>query len=222
MRLKTFMTRKKVQALSGKSTRSVFKAIRIKKTKVPAIQIMARIMKSQLETGTPFMFYRDEVNRKNPNKHAGMIYSSNLCTEIMQNMSPTIQYDETVDGDTIITYKKAGDFVVCNLSSINLGKAVPRMYLERLIRIQVRMLDNVIDLNTIDVKQATITNKKYRAIGLGTFGWHHLLALKGIEWESKQAVTFADELYESISLAYHSSKCRVSKRKRYLSNICRQ
>ena len=71
------------------------------------------------------MFYRDEVNRKNPNKHEGMIYSSNLCTEIMQNMSPTIQYDETVDGDTIITYKKAGDFVVCNLSSINLGKAVP-------------------------------------------------------------------------------------------------
>ena len=95
------------------------------KTKIPAIQIMARIMKSQLETGTPFMFYRDEVNRKNPNKHVGMVYSSNLCTEIMQNMSPTIQYDETVDGDTIITYKKAGDFVVCNLSSINLGKAVP-------------------------------------------------------------------------------------------------
>ncbi|MBS4176673.1 ribonucleoside-diphosphate reductase subunit alpha [Lederbergia citrea] len=171
----------------------------INKTKVPAIQIMARIMKSQLETGTPFMFYRDEVNRKNPNKHEGMVYSSNLCTEILQNQSPTIQYDETVDGDTIITYKKAGDFVVCNLSSINLGKAVPENVLERLIPIQMRMLDNVIDLNTIDVKQATITNKKYRAVGKGTFGWHHLLALKGISWESKEAVTFADELYEHIA-----------------------
>lgn len=183
------------------------------KTKVPAIQIMARIMKSQLETGTPFMFYRDEVNRKNPNKHVGMVYSSNLCTEIMQNMSPTIQYDETVDGDTIITYKKAGDFVVCNLSSINLGKAVPDNVLERLIPIQVRMLDNVIDLNTIDVKQAAITNKKYRAIGLGTFGWHHLLALKGIAWESKQAVAFADELYEQVSQLTIKASVELAKEK---------
>nr|WP_285863677.1 ribonucleoside-diphosphate reductase subunit alpha [Lederbergia lenta] len=169
------------------------------KKKVPAIQIMARIMKSQLETGTPFMFYRDEVNRKNPNKHEGMIYSSNLCTEIMQNMSPTIQYDETVDGDTIVTYKKAGDFVVCNLSSISLGRAVTQDALERLIPIQVRMLDNVIDLNTIDVKQATITGAKYRNVGMGTFGWHHLLALKGIKWESEEAVEYADKLYERIN-----------------------
>src|SRR5690606_7120268 len=167
---------------------------RLNKRKVPAIDIMARIMKSQLETGTPFMFYRDEVNRMNPNKHAGMVYSSNLCTEITQNMSPTEQISEIVDGDEIVVRKKAGDFVVCNLSSINLGKAVPDGVLERLIPIQVRMLDNVIDLNTIDVKQARITNQKYRAIGLGTFGWHHLLALKGIAWESDEAVKFADEL----------------------------
>ena len=53
----------------------------------------------------------------------------------------------------------------------------------------MRMLDNVIDLNTIAVGQAEETNKKYRAIGLGTFGWHHLLALKGIHWESEEAVT---------------------------------
>jgi len=172
---------------------------RLSKTKVPAIQIMARIMKSQLETGTPFMFYRDEANRQNPNKHLGMIYSSNLCTEIMQNMSPTIQYKEQHDGDTIITYKKAGDFVVCNLSSINLGRAVPDGVLERLIPIQVRMLDNVIDLNTIEVSQAMATNRKYRAVGLGTFGWHHLLALKGIHWESERAVELADELYERIA-----------------------
>ncbi|MBO0995146.1 ribonucleoside-diphosphate reductase subunit alpha [Bacillus sp. SD088] len=176
----------------------------LKKTKIPAIQIMVRIMKSQLETGTPFMFYRDEVNRKNPNKHAGMVYSSNLCTEIMQNMSPTLQSEEIVEDGTIITYKKPGDFVVCNLSSINLGRTVQldddeQEVLQRLIPIQVRMLDNVIDLNTIDVKQAMITNKKYRAIGLGTFGWHHILALKNLKWESKEAVEFADQLYERIS-----------------------
>ena len=169
------------------------------KTKVKAIDIMARVMKSQLETGTPFMFYRDEVNRMNPNKHAGIIYCSNLCSEISQNQSPTIQVSETVEGDEIIIRKQAGDFVVCNLSSINLGKAVTEQVLERLIPIQVRMLDNVIDLNTIDVKQATITNKKYRAIGLGTFGWHHLLAKEGIAWESDEAVEVADSLYEKIA-----------------------
>lgn len=183
------------------------------KVKVPAIQIMARVMKSQLETGTPFMFYRDQVNRMNPNPHAGMIYSSNLCTEITQNMSPTIQTNEVVNGDTIITYKKAGDFVVCNLSSISLGRAVPNNALERLIPIQVRMLDNVIDLNSIDVKQAYITNQKYRAVGLGTFGWHHLLALKGIMWESDEAVAYCDELYEKINYLTIKASMEIAREK---------
>ncbi|MFC4075551.1 ribonucleoside-diphosphate reductase subunit alpha [Salinithrix halophila] len=166
---------------------------------VSAIEIMKRIMISQLETGTPYMFYRDEVNRMNPNKHAGMIYSSNLCSEIMQNMSPTtVEEERTEDGKIVVT-KVPGDFVVCNLSSINLGRAVPDEVLERLIPIQVRMLDNVIDLNTIEVLQAKLTNEKYRAIGLGTFGWHHLLALQGIIWESEEAVDYADTLYEKIA-----------------------
>ncbi|MDQ0174315.1 ribonucleoside-diphosphate reductase subunit alpha [Bacillus chungangensis] len=179
----------------------------LKKTKVPAIDIMKRLLRSQLETGGPFMFYRDEVNRKNNNKHAGMVYCSNLCTEISQNQTPTEQLSEVIEGDEIIIRKKAGDFVVCNLSSVNLGRAVPDNVMERLIPIQVRMLDNVIDLNTIDVKQARITNNKYRAIGLGTFGWHHLLALKGIAWESDAAVQLADELYEEI--AYLTIKASV-------------
>lgn len=131
----------------------------------------------------------------------------------MQNMSATVQYDEILDGDTIITYKKAGDFVVCNLSSINLGKAEPDGVLDRLIPIQTRMLDNVIDLNTIDVKQAVRTNQKYRAIGLGTFGWHHLLALKGIEWESQAAVDFADELYERIAYLTIKASTELAKEK---------
>ena len=166
---------------------------------VPAIDIMKRILRSQLETGTPFMFYRDEVNRANPNKHEGMIYSSNLCTEIAQNMSPTQFESVTLEDDVIVTRKKPGDFVVCNLSSINLGKAVPADILERLITVQVRMLDNVIDLNQIPVVQARRTNERYRGIGLGTFGWHHLLALEGIQWESDEAVELADKLYEKIA-----------------------
>jgi ribonucleoside-diphosphate reductase alpha chain len=193
----------------------------VTKTRVSAIDIMKRIMKSQLETGTPYMFYRDTVNRANPNKHAGMIYSSNLCTEIHQNMSPTTVVSERVSVSTpdemIVTYKKPGDFVVCNLSSINLGsvnvKDLPDALLQRLIPIQVRMLDNVIDLNTIEVPQAQITNQKYRAIGLGTFGWHHLLSLKKIRWESQEAIDYSFDLYEYIMYLTVKASCDLAKEK---------
>ncbi|MCI2253053.1 ribonucleoside-diphosphate reductase subunit alpha [Domibacillus sp. PGB-M46] len=180
---------------------------------VQAIDIMKRIMRSQLETGVPFMFYRDEVNRRNPNKHEGMVYSSNLCTEIFQNMSATEFQSIQLEDDVIVTRKKPGDFVVCNLSSINLGKAVPADVLERLIRVQVRMLDNVIDLNMIPVPQAERTNSRYRGIGLGTFGWHHLLALKNIRWESDEAVQYADELYGTIARLTIQASMELAKEK---------
>lgn len=193
---------------------------RISRRTIKAIDLFKRIMVSQLETGNPFMFYRDEVNRMNPNKHAGSIYSSNLCTEILQNMSPTRMIQEMISGDQIVTTRQAGDFVVCNLSSINLGRAVTAApdlltsdVLERLVPIQVRMLDNVIDLNQLPVPQATITNRKYRAIGLGTFGWHHLLALKQIEWNSTQAEDYADSLYERINYLTIQASMSLAKEK---------
>ncbi|AMM44828.1 ribonucleotide-diphosphate reductase alpha subunit [Bacillus phage SP-15] len=176
---------------------------------VSAIDIFKRIMKSQLETGAPYMFYRDTVNRANPNKHKGMIYCSNLCTEIMQNMKPTIIETEEIvtreDGQKrIVTTKIPGDFVVCNLASLNLGRVERENSLEETITSAVRGLDNVIDLNTISVLQAQVTNQNYRAIGLGTFGWHHLLAQEGIMWETERAVERCDELYEDV--AYYAIK----------------
>ncbi len=181
--------------------------------KVPAIDIMKRIMISQLETGTPYMFYRDNVNRANPNKHQGMVYASNLCTEIMQNMSATTVIEETIDNGEIITRKKPGDYVVCNLSSIALVRTLKANVLERLINIQVRMLDNVIDINSLDVPQAHLTNNRYRAIGLGTFGWHHLLAINNIKWESDEAVAYADELYEEIEYYTIKASMKIAKEK---------
>ncbi len=193
---------------------------RISRKTVKAIDIFKRIMVSQLETGNPFMFYRDEVNRKNPNKHVGMVYSSNLCTEILQNMTPTRLIQEMISGNQIVTTKHAGDFVVCNLSSINLGRAITVQadllgadVLERLIPIQVRMLDNVIDLNLLPVPQATITNQKYRAIGLGTFGWHHLLAQKAIHWNSQEAEQYSDVLYERINYLTIRASMELAKEK---------
>lgn len=184
---------------------------------LPAIDIMKRILKSQLETGTPYMFYKDAANRANPNKAHGMIYSSNLCTEIMQNMSPTLVEQEeltTQDGQSrIIISKIPGDFVVCNLNSVHLARAVRADILERLIPIQVRMLDNVIDINRIEVLQAQHTNRRYRAIGLGTFGLHHLLALEGIAWESEEAVQYNDALYEKINYLAIQASMELAKEK---------
>ena len=175
----------------------------LSRVEIPALELMQSILRTQKETGYSFMFYRDEVNRMNPNKHEGMIYSSNLCTEITQNMSVTTIVDQYVvedDGSQYtMTKRKHGDFVVCNLASINLAKAEEDDVLERLIPITVRGLDNVIDQNEIIVEQARTTTNKYRAIGLGTFGWHHHLALKGIKWESQEAVDECDRLYERIA-----------------------
>ncbi|RXZ78318.1 ribonucleoside-diphosphate reductase subunit alpha [Paenibacillaceae bacterium] len=176
----------------------------LNKDKVAAIDIMKRIMVSQLETGTPYMFYRDTVNRANPNKHAGMIYSSNLCVEVVNNQSPTTVTKQYIKDGEIIIHKKPGDMVVCNLSSIHLGRAVVDNVLSRLIPIQMRMLDNVIDQNTIPVLQAQVSNINYRSTGMGTFSWNELLAIKGIRWESEEAVEFADKLYEEI--AYYAIK----------------
>lgn len=128
-------------------------------------------------------------------------------------MSPTTIEEEYTEGENIVIVRKPGDFVVCNLSSIHLTNTLKAGVLERVIRVQMRMLDNVIDLNTISVGQAEITNKKYRAVGLGTFGWHHLLAMKAIDWESDEAVQYADKLYEMIAYYTIRSSMELAKEK---------
>ena len=176
--------------------------------------IVRLIIKGAAETGTPFAFYRDTVNKMNPNKHMGMIYSSNLCTEIMQNMSPMdIQSSEIIDenGDKIIIEKtKAGDFVVCNLSSVVLGNVEVKddEELGYVVETQIRAMDNVIDLNYYSVPFAEVTNKKYRAIGLGTSGYHHMLANNLIHWTADEHKEFADDVYERIN--YHAIKASMS------------
>ena len=176
--------------------------------------IVRLIIKSAAETGTPFAFYRDTVNKMNPNKHKGMIYSSNLCTEIMQNMSPMdIQSSEIIDenGDKIIIEKtKAGDFVVCNLSSVVLGNVEVKddEELGYVVETQIRAMDNVIDLNYYSVPFAEVTNKKYRAIGLGTSGYHHMLANNLIHWTADEHKEFADDVYERIN--YHAIKASMT------------
>lgn len=177
---------------------------RIHKRAIKVKEMVRLIIKSAVETGAPFIFNRDVVNRANPNKHQGIIYCSNLCTEIAQNQSEI--KDGTLgvykDGDREIVRREteAGDFVVCNLASLVLGNIDldSPTELRDVIHTIVRALDNVIDLNFYPIPYAEITNMKMRPIGLGTSGYHHVLAQRGIQWESEAHLEFMDKLYEKI------------------------
>ncbi|WP_028562089.1 ribonucleoside-diphosphate reductase subunit alpha [Paenibacillus pinihumi] len=185
----------------------------LSKEEIPAIEIMKRILASAFETGTPFVFYRDTVNRANPNKHKGIIYCSNLCTEICQNMSAT-EYVSTTHEDGIITTQvKSGDYVVCNLSSLNLGRTRTKEEIAEVVACQMRMMDNVIDLNQYPIPQAEITNRKYRAVGLGTSGYHQWLALNRINWESDEHLEQADKLYEWINYCAIRASMEIAREK---------
>lgn len=177
------------------------------------------IIRSMTETGTPFTFNRDAVNEANPNKHQGMIYSSNLCTEIMQNMKEIKTVDEEIDdsdGETIVTKKtSAGDFVVCNLASLVLGniELEDQKELENVVSTVVRALDNVIDLNYYPVPYAKITNQQYRAIGLGSSGYHHALVKRGIMFSSEEHLKFMDKVYEDINYYAIKTSSEIAKEK---------
>lgn len=192
---------------------------RINKHEIELKDIVRLIIKSAVETGTPFAFMRDTVNRLNPNKHQGMIYSSNLCSEITQNMSAIesiSQTIETIDGETIIVEKtKPGDFVVCNLASLVLGNlnVHDQKEIKHVVSTIIRALDNVIDLNFYPIPYAKVTNQRYRSIGLGTSGYHHLLAKEQLAWESEEHLSFMDKIYENINYASIEASCELAKEK---------
>ncbi|WP_300350347.1 ribonucleoside-diphosphate reductase subunit alpha [Clostridium sp.] len=192
---------------------------RIDKRVMSVKDIVRLIIKSAAETGTPFAFYRDTVNKFNPNKHKGIIYSSNLCTEIMQNMSAMeIEQTEIKDenGDIVVIEKtKPGDFVVCNLSSVVLGNVDVNSEeeVEYVVETQIRAMDNVIDLNYYSVPFAEITNKKYRAVGLGTSGYHHMLVNNKIVWNSEEHLEFVDKVYERINFYAIKASLNIAKEK---------
>lgn len=193
---------------------------RIAKREIPVKEIVRLILKSAVETGTPFCFNRDHVNRMNPNHHKGMIYCSNLCTEIAQNMSAielvSRKVVKTEEGDEVVAQiTRPGEFVVCNLASLVLGNinVNDADELRGVVRTAVRALDNVIDLNFYPVEYAAVNNKKYRPIGLGVSGYHHMLVKNGVTWESDKHLVFADKVFEDINYAAVEASCDLAAEK---------
>ena len=153
--------------------------------RLPAVELWRKMLTRLFETGHPWITFKDPANLRSPQDHAGTVHSSNLCTEILLNTSA----DETA---------------VCNLGSVNLASHLADgdldlRELEQTVRVAMRMLDNVIDINFYPTPEAKHSNASHRPVGLGLMGFQDALHALGISYASQQAVEFADRSMEAIS-----------------------
>jgi ribonucleoside-diphosphate reductase alpha chain len=172
---------------------------------MPAIEVWKQMLRMLFETGHPWITFKDPCNIRSPQDHAGVIHSSNLCTEITLNTGP----DETA---------------VCNLGSVVIENHldadgnIDQEKLRDTVRVAVRALDNVIDLNLYPTDPAKTANSRHRPVGLGVMGLHNALYKKNIAFASSAAVDFSDEMMEAIAYyAYDASSDLAQERGTYSS-----
>jgi ribonucleoside-diphosphate reductase alpha chain len=176
--------------------------------RMPAKDLWRKMLSMLFETGHPWLTFKDACNVRNPQQHAGVVHSSNLCTEITLNTSNS-------------------EIAVCNLGSINLaqhlkpgteGLAIDQDKLKRTVSTAMRMLDNVIDINYYAVKKARDSNLRHRPVGLGIMGFQDCLYQLRVPYASPDAVAFADRSMEAVCYhAYWASTELAQERGRYLS-----
>ena len=156
-----------------------------------AVELWRKMLGMLYETGHPWVTFKDACNARSPQQHAGVVHSSNLCTEITLNTSA------------------GNEIAVCNLGSVNLAQHVSEQgldteKLEHTVSIAMRMLDNVIDYNYYSVPTARQSNLRHRPVGLGLMGFQDALYKMRVSYSSAEAVEFADRSMEAIS--YYSIK----------------
>ncbi|MGD9500664.1 MAG: ribonucleoside-diphosphate reductase subunit alpha, partial [Halothiobacillus sp.] len=172
--------------------------------RIPALQLWRKMLSMLFETGHPWITFKDPCNLRYTNQHAGVVHSSNLCTEI-----------------TLHTNDQ--EIAVCNLGSVNLAKHVTEHGLDqeklaRTIKTAMRMLDNVIEYNYYSVPQARNSNLRHRPVGLGIMGFQDALHIQKIPYSSEQAIEFADRSMETVSYyAISASSDLAAERGRYQS-----
>lgn len=172
--------------------------------KVPASDLWRKMLSMLFETGHPWITFKDACNVRSPQQHAGVVHSSNLCTEITLNTSDT-------------------ETAVCNLGSVNLLRhlkdgQIDQEKLQKTITTAMRMLDNVIDINYYAVKKARDSNLRHRPVGLGIMGFQDALYELRIPYASNEAVEFADRSMEAVCYhAYWASTELARERGRYSS-----
>ena len=176
--------------------------------KLPASQLWRRMLSMLFETGHPWITFKDPCNLRSPQQHAGVVHSSNLCTEITLNTNDK-------------------EIAVCNLGSLNMVAHMKYIdgilkldhdKLKKTIATAMRMLDNVIDINYYAVRKARDSNMKHRPVGLGIMGFQDCLHMLRIPYGSQEAVEFADRSMEAIAyFAYWASTGLAEERGRYAS-----
>ena len=171
--------------------------------KIEALELWKRMLQMIFETGHPWITFKDPCNLRSPQDHVGVVHSSNLCTEITLNTSD----EETA---------------VCNLGSVILDThltpdgELDHVKLRETIRIAVRALDNVIDINFYPTKPAETSNMRHRPIGLGVMGLQYALYKKGVGFATTEALEFNDEFMEAIAFyAYEASSDLAAERGTY-------
>jgi ribonucleoside-diphosphate reductase alpha chain len=181
------------------------------KEKMNSKEIFKKFLKSTVETGMPYVFFRDTINKLNPNKHAWMIYSTQLCTEICQNTSPSKFLEETYEDWSVAVKYIPWDTVVCNLASINIAKVHTPEDIKSVTNLVMRILDNVITLNFYPIKEAELTAKKYRSVWLWFLGLAEYLAVNKLAYDSVEARTEVDRIMELFAYEAIRSSCNISK-----------
>ena len=175
---------------------------------VKARELFKEIMKTQIETGMPYIFFKDRANLMNHNNHVGMIGNGNLCMESFSNFSPSRDFKEDIDENSGVRKVNLGEVHTCNLVSLNLAE-IEREELEKNVNIAVRILDNTIDLTKTPIKESDKHNKNYRAIGVGTMGLADYLAREYMIYED--SILEIDELFEEIALYSLKSSALLAK-----------
>ncbi len=165
--------------------------------KIKARDLWKKMITRLFETGHPWITFKDPCNIRSPQDHAGVIHSSNLCTEITLNTSK----DETA---------------VCNLGSVNFAKHIvggrfDEILIKDTVTIAMRMLDNVIDINFYPTEEAKNSNLKHRPVGLGIMGYQDALFMLDLNFDSDEAVDFADRSMEIVSYYAISASANLAK-----------
>jgi ribonucleoside-diphosphate reductase alpha chain len=173
--------------------------------KIRVLALWKKMIEALFETGHPWMTFKDPSNIRSPQDHVGVIHNSNLCTEITLNTSME-------------------EVAVCNLASINIPNhlredgSIDHPKLEATIKVVMRMLDNVIDINYYPAEAARRANTRHRPVGLGVMGLQDALYTRRTPFDSPEAVDFNDEIMEAVAFyAFHASADLAAEKGRYPS-----
>lgn len=174
--------------------------------KIKAKELLKHIMKSLVETGKPYISFKDTINRYNPNKDSGIILGGNLCMESFSNTSPSKVLRDMFDKESGSIVRKVipGDLHTCNLCSVNMAFTEDHE-LEDVCATSVRILDNLIDFTTAPVQEGMLHNNKYRTIGVGFMGYADYTVKKGLAYS--QSAELANSVFEDIG--YYCTKASM-------------